>query len=238
MGPLTNLTKINLPHGKITLYREWEEKGVNDANLQAQTAAQMIASLTNFFYNPISGIPGCELEVLGSWQTWTNASVEAQNSATLAVLLAYDWFCATNKNVVAHYGDAMTLINQNQMDTNRVGASSLEGVHFNNPTNGTPAYAMAFGAWLKPYYGFNPYLTPYLTPQTFPFPGTTVNWTNIYPSPVNVFIDNTGITGTAIKKNGVQYYGSVPSVTLPLNPGEYFSETYTVGTPVGSWLMQ
>jgi hypothetical protein len=69
-----------------------------------------------------------------------------------------------------------------------------------------------------------------------PFPGTTVNWTNTFGVPIQVYIDNTAITGTAIKKNGTQIFGGLSNDTvLTLYPSEYFSETYTVGTPTATW---
>jgi hypothetical protein len=69
-----------------------------------------------------------------------------------------------------------------------------------------------------------------------PFPGTTVNWTNTFGVPIQVYIDNTAITGTAIKKNGTQIFGGLSNDTvLTLYPSEYFSETYSVGTPTGTW---
>lgn len=75
-----------------------------------------------------------------------------------------------------------------------------------------------------------------LAPTSFTFPATTVNWTNPITTSIEVYIDNGGITGTAIKKNGTTISSSVVGdATLGLQPGEYFSETYTVGTPTGKW---
>lgn len=49
---------------------------------------------------------------------------------------------------------------------------------------------------------------------------------------IAVFVDNTGVTGTAVKINGTQIFGTVAaSLTFPLQPNEYFSETYSAGTP-------
>ena len=69
------------------------------------------------------------------------------------------------------------------------------------------------------------------------FPATTVNWTNTFGKNIMLFIDNTGVTGTAAYINGSQIFGSILpiDITIPLQPGEYFSETYTVGTPTAKW---
>jgi hypothetical protein len=68
------------------------------------------------------------------------------------------------------------------------------------------------------------------------FPNTTVNWTNPVNMPIILYIDNSGVTGSLVKKNGQQVFSSlVGDVTLHLKPGDYFSETYTVGTPSARW---
>jgi hypothetical protein len=75
-----------------------------------------------------------------------------------------------------------------------------------------------------------------MQPVSFTFPNTTVNWTNPLNTAIQVYIDNAGVTGTLIKKNGLQIFsGLVSDVQINLRPGEYFSETYTVGTPVGHY---
>lgn len=85
--------------------------------------------------------------------------------------------------------------------------------------------------------GVASYRSNSIAPTTITFPATTVNWTNPISTSIQLYIDNTGVTGTAIKKNGgtigVPLIGSM--VTIGLQPNEYFSVTYTAGTPVGSW---
>lgn len=64
-------------------------------------------------------------------------------------------------------------------------------------------------------------------------PATTVNFTNTNSVSWSYQIDNTAVTGTVVKKNGVQVFsGLTTDITLLLRPGETFSETYTIGTPV------
>lgn len=237
---ITNQITMFNPHGKIKTETLWGQKSYNDLGPQSgQTAATVEGWLNNYWVTPLNCAAGTKLVVIGPWLSWTNTSGGGMTAAQFTQSLAFSWFCLTS--VPCIYVDEITLVNQNLMDTNRTGAASLEGIHFNNPTNGTAAYKMVYGqVYSKIYGGGNPYVVPYLTPQTFVFPATTVNWTNVYPSAVQVFIDNNGVTGTSIKRNGVQYYAgttTLPSLVLPLNPGEYFSETYTVGTPVGSWMI-
>jgi len=70
-------------------------------------------------------------------------------------------------------------------------------------------------------------------PALISFPNTTVNWTNLFGIPIVLYVDNTGVTGTVIKKNGQQIFGTVfaTDYSLEFKPLDYFSETYTVGTP-------
>lgn len=71
-----------------------------------------------------------------------------------------------------------------------------------------------------------------IAPTSFTFPLTTVNWTNTNSFNIELYIDNSGVTGSATKKNGTTIFSSlVGDVVFHLQPGEYFSETYTVGTP-------
>ena len=75
-----------------------------------------------------------------------------------------------------------------------------------------------------------------LAPTAITFPNSTVNWTNPLNCNIELYIDNTAVTGTAIKKNGTQIFGGLSNdVIIHLQPGEYFSETYSVGTPVGTY---
>src|ERR1035437_1585114 len=73
------------------------------------------------------------------------------------------------------------------------------------------------------------------------FPATTVNWTNTFGKNIFMFINNAGVTGTALYINGTQIASTLlvtGDTMIPLQPGEYFSETYTVGTPVAVWKPQ
>lgn len=68
---------------------------------------------------------------------------------------------------------------------------------------------------------------------TLTMPATTVNFTNTNSVAWMYFIDNTAVTGTVVKKNGVQIYSGLSTdMSIGLRSGETFSETYTIGTPV------
>lgn len=73
--------------------------------------------------------------------------------------------------------------------------------------------------------------------RTIVFPATTVKWTNNIGKNIELYVDNTGVTGTGLFKNGGQIFGTILPLdpTFHLQPGEYFSETYTVGTPSATW---
>lgn len=78
-----------------------------------------------------------------------------------------------------------------------------------------------------------------LAPTAITFPATTVPWTNNQTCNIELYIDNTGVTGSVLTKNGTTIAsGLVTFLTLGLQPGEYFSETYTVGTPTARWSPQ
>lgn len=71
-----------------------------------------------------------------------------------------------------------------------------------------------------------------LAPSSITFPATGAFWTNTTGRNISVYIDNTGVTGTTVSINGSQVYSSlVGDGRVDLEPGEYFSEVYTVGTP-------
>jgi len=77
-----------------------------------------------------------------------------------------------------------------------------------------------------------------LASTSITFPATTVNWTNPLPVSILLYIVNTGVTGTVLKKNGSQISSTLTTTgmtTLGLQVGEYFSETYTVGTPTATY---
>lgn len=75
-----------------------------------------------------------------------------------------------------------------------------------------------------------------LAPTAITFPASTVNWTNTTGRRIELYIDNTGVTGTALKKNGTTVLaGVILGYTLILSPGDYFSQTYSAGTPTAAY---
>lgn len=84
--------------------------------------------------------------------------------------------------------------------------------------------------------GVSTLLSNTLAPTSITAPLTTVNWTNPINADIEVYIDNSGVTGTSIKKNGTQIFSSlVGDVTIGLQPNEFISLTYTIGTPSIKW---
>jgi hypothetical protein len=62
------------------------------------------------------------------------------------------------------------------------------------------------------------------------------NWTNTLTKNVNVFLDANGAT-TAVNLNGAAIFGTLVSGdhTIPLQPGEWTTITYSVATPIMVW---
>lgn len=85
-------------------------------------------------------------------------------------------------------------------------------------------------------YGVLTLVSNTVAPTSLSFPLTTVNWTNPVAYNIEVYINNATVTGSAIKKNGATIFSSVTGdCTFNLQKGEYFSETYTVGSPTATW---
>lgn len=81
--------------------------------------------------------------------------------------------------------------------------------------------------------GYSSYRSNGLAPYSITAPASGATYNNTNNCNVEVYIDNSGVTGTAIKKNGTQIFSSViGDVTLQLQTNETFSITYTIGTPV------
>jgi hypothetical protein len=85
--------------------------------------------------------------------------------------------------------------------------------------------------------GIASYVSNTLPLTSISFPASTVNWTNTFGKNINVFINNAGVTGT-LSINGTQIASTLlvtGDTMIPLQPGEYFSETYSGGTPTAVW---
>lgn len=143
------------------------------------------------------------------------------NSATSLSGYAADFFLGTRAMVITNGGLSST-VTSNSITT---GQGTFNG--------GTSNY---LGGVTISQSGIGSTLSNLSAPTSFTFPATTVNWTNPITTSIEVYIDNGAVTGTAIKKNGTTISSSVTGdANLGLQPGEYFSETYTVGTPTGKW---
>jgi hypothetical protein len=85
--------------------------------------------------------------------------------------------------------------------------------------------------------GIASYVSNTLPLTSISFPASTVNWTNTLGKNIYVFINNAGVTGT-LSINGTQIASTLlvtGDTMIPLQPGEYFSETYSGGTPTAVW---
>lgn len=84
--------------------------------------------------------------------------------------------------------------------------------------------------------GFASYASAGAAPTAITFPVSDANWTNTTGVNIELYIDNVGITGTAIKKNGTTILsGIITGYTMLMGPGDYFSETYSIGTPTARY---
>ena len=118
------------------------------------------------------------------------------------------------------------------------GTNAINGSTFNLTTATYPLYASGETVLrLSVTNIFATFSSNKLAPSSISFPASTVPWTNTFGKNIFVLVDNTAITGTAILINGTQVSSSLTGGvnTIPLQPGEYFSETYTIGSPTATW---
>ena len=81
-----------------------------------------------------------------------------------------------------------------------------------------------------------------LAPVSISVTGSPFNWTNSSAggtggtNNVFVFIDGSGVTGS-VGLNGTTIFSALvgADATVPLQPGEYVTVTYSIGTPVMTW---
>ncbi len=78
-----------------------------------------------------------------------------------------------------------------------------------------------------------------LAPATISVGASPFSWTNYVSTAgtnVFVFVDGSGVTGS-VAINGTTIYSALAGAdaTIPLQPGEYVTVTYTIGTPVMFW---
>jgi hypothetical protein len=72
-----------------------------------------------------------------------------------------------------------------------------------------------------------------------PFPASGTNWINPSVGNITVYLSGAGVSGaTLVKINNVTVYvlsGTVPPLSFELQTNEFFSVTYSSGTPSGVW---
>lgn len=102
--------------------------------------------------------------------------------------------------------------------------------------DGPATLAVTVGGTVAATNGFITITNSAQTLSAITFPATTVKWTNNFGMNIVLYIDNSGVTGTAISKNNQQIFSSlVGDVTICLKPGDYFAVAYSVGTPSARW---
>lgn len=109
-------------------------------------------------------------------------------------------------------------------------------MRFDQNTNVTFPKTISITGSAKAGLGFATLTNAAVAPASITFPATTVPWTNTFGINITLFIDNNTVTGTAVSLNGQQIFSGLTSdLPLAMKPGDYFSETYTVGTPTARW---
>jgi hypothetical protein len=73
-----------------------------------------------------------------------------------------------------------------------------------------------------------------LAPTTITIGTSPVSWTNTLPVNAVVYIDAISVTGT-ISQNGSQIFSTIGQNTVILQPNEYVTMTFTIGTPTAKW---
>lgn len=220
--------------------------GTNSVNLTNSAAGTLPKSAADASWMPLtnavaysnsSGLPviGNALVIVGT------------NTFGAIVVNPTNWPSSSGGGISALYAtndiiyDTNTINGQAfRVDTNGVMHISTNGVDVVSVgTNGMAIAAGSsnwFGTTVTVQGGLGTTRSNLLAPTALSFPATTVNWTNPINTSIIVSIDNSAVTGTAIKKNGTTIFSSITGdASVGLQPGEYFSQTYTIGTPTATW---
>jgi hypothetical protein len=174
----------------------------------------------------------------------TNGSIAIGSSAFATVAQGINAF-ALGDGTTAH-GDNSTAIGGNFVVTmagNSIGIAPA-GTHLNVIVTNSVSIAATNGVLISGGTnmvsitgGIASLSSNALAAATISFPLTTVKWTNSFGKNIVLYINNSGVTGTAIAENGTTIFTIVSGdCTLYLKPGDYFAETYTVGSPTATWI--
>lgn len=192
------------------------------------------------FYN-------CQFPVTGPPDTNNPANTSAIRFGGVTVYVQNCTFWVTNNcppvfngatAIASVYADAGTITLDNSTITTSSPTNALDidllngGDAFVRNSVVDPDKVLGSVTW----YQSPPLPTGGTGPTSITFPASTVNWTNTTTTSIELYIDNVGITGTAITKNGTQILGGlITGYTMILVPGDYFSETYTIGSPTAKY---
>ena len=73
-----------------------------------------------------------------------------------------------------------------------------------------------------------------LAPSSITIGASPVNWTNTFSKNVAVYVDGVSVTGT-VAINGGTIFNTIGQNTVLLEPNEYVTISYTIGTPTAKW---
>jgi hypothetical protein len=215
------------------------------ANAIGTTTPANFTNAANTFFGANLNVGG--LTVTNYVTQNTNTIVGQGYNAYGYLMNTYPYTNKFNNSYVSIYGSNYYLTNNGSYYVSiwngGVGATNLTGFVSTNWYSGsTPLVFSAYTAYYYPLVtntvttiNGGGSLSNKLAVMSFTFPATTATWTNPVSSSITVFIDNSGVTLSAVKLNGTTIFSLANDLTLTLQPNEYFSETYTVGTPVGHW---
>lgn len=164
---------------------------------------------------------------------------EYPNGDTLGVNTLGEYIMRTNAQYYGFgYFDGWSPFISKDNFFNRGWVNSLGDVHAN--ATGVGVYEDMFMHWLNlpGYGGATAGLSGFaVAPTAITFPATTVNWTNNLGRSIVLYIDNAAVTATTLKKNGQQIAAGISSNCIPLalKIGDYFSQTYSAGSPTARW---
>lgn len=220
-------------------YRSWFDiKWINCTNSVAGYAADFFGGFNYLRADKVSdtvvgavdvtsgGTLWLEAQKVSSPTKWINVSSTSSN-ALFARVLQYEDLGGVNNGIVCaggtnffFPGTANTF--NASLPSLTGGTNTFDGLIWNGINRFNPPVNSGFNTGLAP--------------VSFTFPASNTNWINPAPYDIEVYIDNGGVTGTVVKKNNTQIFSALASdVTMTLKSNEFFSETYTVGTPSGRW---
>jgi hypothetical protein len=194
----------------------------------------------------LGGIPQVNQAAIDIHQLADNSSGGLRVLNASSITSVRFWADGTSGHMSGGTGDTLPLsINTLGSGAVNIGGGGIiymngnVGIGTTSPKNALDVIGSgSFSGTITATNGVASYSSNTLALTSISFPATTVNWTNTLGKSIYVFINNAGVTGTALKINGTQIASTLlvtGDTMIPLQPGEYFSETYSAGTPTAVW---